>query len=235
MNIVVRTIFPILILMFCASCASEYKIEGNSSVDMLDGKMFVVKVPRDGQMVAIDSAEVIHGLFKMQGEVDSAVIASLYMSDQSIMPLVVEEGNIQISIENARVHVSGTPLNDELYRFVAKKNALENKAYEVERMESRMIMEGKPAGEVEDVILKERELLSKEMDKLVKEFIQKNYENVLGPGVFIMLCNSLPYPIFTPLIEEIVNEAPVAFTNDVLVREFITVARENMEKSDNVQ
>jgi hypothetical protein len=216
------------VLVF-ASCASEYKIEGNSSVTRLDGKMFFVKVPRNGQMVSVDSAEVVHGLFSMQGEIDSAVIASLYMDEQSIMPLVVEKGDIQIQIETARINVSGTPLNDELYRFVAEKEALDDRAYEVERMESRMIMEGKSMEEVEHAIRKERELLSKEMDSLVKGFIQKNYNNVLGPGVFVMLCSNFPYPVLTPLIEEIVADAPESFKNDALVKEYMEAAQKNME------
>ena len=133
-------------------------------------------------------------------------------------------------IDNARVMVSGTPLNDELYRFVGKKSLLEDRAYEVGRMESRMIMEGKPMEEVEREIRQEREKLSKEMDELVKDFVQKNYENVLGPGVFIMLCNNFPYPVLTPLIEEIVEDAPDSFKNDRMVKEYMSAARANMSR-----
>ena len=219
-----------MFLLLFASCASEYKIEGSSSVTRLDGKMFFVKVPRNGQMVSVDSAEIIHGLFQMQGEIDSAMIASLYMNEQSIMPFVMEEGNIQIRIEHAHINVSGTPLNDELYRFVAEKEVLDDRAYEVERMESRMIMEGKSMEEVESAIHKEKEALSRDMDELVKKFIQKNYNNVLGPGVFIMLCSNFPYPVLTPLLEEIVEEAPESFKNDVLVKEYLVAAQKNMEE-----
>jgi hypothetical protein len=112
---------------------------------------------------------------------------------------------------------------------VAEKEALDDRAYEVERMESRMIMEGKSMEEVEYAIRKERELLSKEMDSLVKGFIQKNYNNVLGPGVFVMLCSNFPYPVLTPLIEEIVADAPESFKNDALVKEYMEAAQKNME------
>ena len=84
-------------LLLLTSCASEYQIKGTSSVSRLDGKMLFVKVPVDETMVKVDSAEVIHGLFTMQGVVDSAMIASLYMDELSIMPLVIEKGHIQIS------------------------------------------------------------------------------------------------------------------------------------------
>lgn len=213
-----------------ASCAHGYLIEGSSSVSRLDGKMLFVKVPQGSQMINVDSAEVIHGLFHMQGEVDSAIIAALYMDDQSIMPLVVEEGKIQIMIDNARLCVSGTPLNDKLYDFVGKKNSLDDRAFEVERMESRLIMDGKPMEEVEAEINQEREKLNTELDELVKSFIQSNYENVLGPGVFLMLCNGFPYPLVTPLIEEIMADAPESFKNHALVKEYMEAARENMEK-----
>jgi len=225
-----KVVLAVICLLVLASCASEYQIEGSSSVSRLDGKMLFVKIPKGADMISVDSAEVIHGLFQMKGEIDSAVIASLYMDDQSIMPLVMEKGKIQIQIDNARIVVNGTPLNDKLYEFVGKKNSLDDRAYEVERMESRMIMDGKPMAEVETTIRKERENLSKEMDELVKSFVQENYENVLGPGVFLMLCNGFPYPLITPLVEDLVNNAPESFQNNAQVKEYMEVARENMEK-----
>lgn len=225
-----KLVFFIAASLSLASCASEYQINGSSSVSRLDGKMLFVKVPQGNQMVKVDSAEVIHGVFSMNGPVDSTVIASLYMDEQSIMPFVVENGKIDIKIENARITVSGTPLNDRLYEFVGKKNSLDDRAYEVERMESRMIMDGKTSEEIEQEMTKEREIISEEMNALAKEFIQANYDNVLGPGVFIMLCNSFPYPVLTPIVEEIVDEAPVTFQNHPMVKEYMKVARENMEK-----
>ena len=230
-----RIIFSVISFLFLTSCASEYKIQGNSSVSRLDGKMLFVKVPQGGSMMNVDSAEVVHGFFQMNGVIDSTMIASLYMDEQSIMPLVMEKGNIQIQIDNGRFVVSGTPLNDKLYDFVDKKNSLDDRHYEVERMESRLIMDGMSLNEVEKEITKEREKLMKELDELVKSFIQENYENVLGPGVFMMLCNAFPYPVMTPLLEEIIGNAPESFKNHDLIREYIRVASENMEKLNAVQ
>ena len=217
-------------MLALSSCSTGYKIEGSSSVLRLDGKMLFVKIPQGNQMIKIDSAEVIHGIFSMEGIVDSTVIASLYMDDESIMPFVVEDGDIKIQIDNAHIMVSGTPLNDKLYHFVKSRNILEDRAYEVERMESRMIMDGKTEEEIALEVGKEREKLSNELDELAKSFIQENYDNVLGPGVFIMLCNSFPYPVLTPVIEEIVNGAPEKFKNDTMVKGYMEIARENMKK-----
>ena len=229
-NCMNRIVFLIVSLFLLASCASEYQINGNSTVSRLDGKMLFIKVLKNNEMVKVDSAEVVHGLFSMNGPVDSVYMASLYMDEQNIMPFVIEDGDIQMNIEAARITVSGTPLNDRLYEFIRKKSSLDDRAYEVERMESRMIMDGMSEEEIQMQIKKERETLTNEMNALAKEFVQANYENVLGPGVFIMLCNSFPYPVITPIVEEIVNEAPQSFQNHPMVVEYMKVARENMEK-----
>ena len=68
----VNRILPLLLLLvFFTSCARKYKVEGSSSVTSLDGKMLFLKTLQNGQWVAVDSAEVIHGLFSMKGPVDS--------------------------------------------------------------------------------------------------------------------------------------------------------------------
>ncbi|MBO5000069.1 MAG: DUF4369 domain-containing protein, partial [Bacteroidaceae bacterium] len=216
-----RVFFLIVSLLALASCSTGYTIEGNSSVLRLDGKMLFVKVPQGNQMVKIDSSEVVHGLFTMEGAVDSTTIAALYMDDESIMPFVVEEGDIRIQIDNTDIKVYGTPLNDKLYAFIKEKSRLDDRAYEAERMESRMIMDGHSMDVVEKEINKEREKLTNEMNELVKTFIQDNYENVLGPGVFLMLCNGFPYPLLTPLMEEIVEKAPDSFKNHSLIKEYV--------------
>lgn len=225
-----KYLWAVILLVTLVSCSTGYKIEGSSSVMRLDGKMLFVKIAQGNEMIKIDSAEVIHGVFSMEGIVDSTVIASLYMDDESIMPFVMEDGDIKIQIDNADIMVSGTPLNDKLYHFVKSRNILLDRAYEVERLESRMIMDGKSEDEIAEEVVKEREKLSKELDDLAKTFIQENYDNVLGPGVFIMLCNSFPYPVLTPVIEEIVNNAPENFKNDTMVKGYMEIARENMKK-----
>ena len=47
--------------------------------------------------------------------------------------------------------------------------------------------------------------------------------------MFIMLCSSLPYPIMTPQIDDIIKDAPYSFKSNKLVREFLSKAKENMK------
>jgi hypothetical protein len=67
------------------------------------------------------------------------------------------------------------------------------------------------------------------MNEYVKQFISTNYDNVLGPSVFMMLCSNLPYPVMTPQIQDIMKDAPVTFKDNCMIKEFVSKAKENMQ------
>lgn len=226
----VNRVLPLLLLLVIfASCSRKYKIEGSSSVTSLDGKMLFLKTLQNGEWVAIDSAEVIHGLFKMDGPADSVVMVTIYMDSEGIMPLVLEKGKIEVSISNSQLLAKGTPLNDKLYEFIDKRNNMEIKIEELERKEARMVLDGANLEDVHAQLTKEGETLVKDMNDYVKQFIIDNYENVLGPSVFMMMCSSLPYPVMTPQIEDIMRTAPQVFKESPLVKDFLSKAKENMQ------
>lgn len=219
----------LLLLPFLASCSHKYKIEGSSSVHSLDGKMLYIKTLCDGKWLELDSAEVIHGMFSMKGQSDSVQMVTLYLDDESIMPLVLEAGNIEISISNTDLSAKGTKLNNALYEFINKKNSMDLNIGELEHKEARMVMEGTDLADIHQQLTMEGDSLVKEMNLYVKKFISDNYENVLGPSVFMMLCSGLPYPIMTPQIDEIIKDAPYSFKSNKMVKEFLTKAKENMQ------
>lgn len=221
--------FPLLALLLCASCSRGYRIEGQSSVTSLDGKMLYLKTLQDGDWVAVDSAEVIHGLFKMKGSVDSVRMVTLYMGDEGLMPLVLENGHIRVDIANVQMKAEGTPLNDKLYEFIDKRNALELAIEEVDRKEARMVLDGVALDDIHDQLQQESDSLVGAMNTYLKQFIADNYENVLGPSVFMMMCSTLPYPVMTPNIEAILKDAPASFKDNVLVKDYVSKAKENMK------
>lgn len=226
----VNKFLPFLLLIpFLTSCTSKYKIEGTSSVNSLDGKMLYLKSLNDGEWIKLDSAEVVHGLFSMKGKIDSVQMVTLYMDNESIMPIVLENGKIKVTISNTDLKAVGTPLNAALYEFIDKRNRLEESISELEQRETRMVMDGGDLEEIHSQLIVEGDSLMKEMNQYVKNFISTNYENVLGPSVFMMLCSSLSYPVMTPQIDDIIKDAPYSFKSNKLVREFLSKARENMK------
>lgn len=165
----------------------------------------------------------------MEGKVDSTVVASLFMDDKCIMPVVIEKGNIDININNAGFTLKGTPLNDSFNEFILKRNSLSDRADEVEHLEARMILDGKDPAEVHREIEKQRNQVATQIDSLAKTFIQTNYDNVLGPEIFIILCYGMPYPVLTPVMQDIINEAPASFKENPMIKEFISIAKSNMD------
>ncbi len=224
-----RVLPLLLLLVLCTSCSRKYKIEGSSSITSLDGKTLFLKVFQNSEWAAVDSAEVIHGHFKMNGEVDSVKVVTLYMDEVGIMPLVLESGKIEISIANDQLIAKGTPLNEKLYEFIDKRNALEVKIEELERKEARMVLDGIKLDYVHEQLSKESEELVSEINDYVKQFITENFENALGPSVFMMMCSTMPYPLMTPLIEDIMRTAPMSFKENEMVKDFLSKAKENMK------
>lgn len=221
-----RIFFAFSLLAVFASCTSKYKINGESSISSLDGKMLFLKTLQDGELVNIDSAEVIHGLFKMSGAIDSTEMVMLFMDDEVIMPVVLERGKIKVRIDNTELRVSGTPLNDILYTFFDKKNLIDRRVGELERREAKMILKGEDPMRIREEMEREGRIITKDMSRLVEEFLTANCNNVLGPGVFLLLCQS--YPVMTPQIEDILSKVPAHFRNNPYVKDYVATARENL-------
>lgn len=225
-----KIFYALLTTITLTSCAGSYNIEGTSSIQTLDGKMLYLKVVKNNELKNLDSCEVVHGLFKFSGTADSAQMANLFMDDQSIMPIVLEIGDITIKLDNTQQTVGGTPLNEKLYKFIDKRSQLDNQMEELSHKESQMIMDGENLDEIRIKLTDQANRIAKEEDFLETTFITDNFDNVLGPGVFMMLCSGYKYPVLTPQIEDIMSKATPKFKNDPFVKDYYQTALENMQR-----
>ena len=213
-----------------ASCANSYNVQGSSSISSLDGSKLYLKAVKNNELKSIDSCDIVHGQFHFNGILDTVRMANLFMDDQSIMPVVLEEGEIVIKLDNAAQSVGGTPLNDKLYKFIDKHKQLDNRMSELSHRQSQMMLEGVDELTINEHLNAEAEKIAAEEDKLVTSFIVENFDNVLGPGVFMMITSGLNVPVLTPQIEDIMSKATDKFKNDPYVKEYYQVASENMAK-----
>lgn len=213
-------------LLTLVGCKSQYMVRGSSNVDDLEGKVLTLKVYVDGQMKSIDSTRVVHGRFDFGGNMDSTMLANVFLGDLSLMPIVLEEGEVKLTIGETQQTATGTPLNDTLSGFIQRKTQLDARMAELPHLESRMIMDGTDYDEIMYELGKQSKELSAENDQLITRFIRANYNNVLGPGIFMILTSNLPYPVLTPQLEEIITNAPPYFLGHPYVKEYIKKARE---------
>ncbi len=209
---------PLLLALFTsltaalASCSSECNIAGNSSLESLDGRMLYLRVSPDGmQTASLDSCQVVHGRFSFYSTADTVMMAHLYMGNERLMPVVIEGGNLNVEVDHAWQHVSGSPLNERFYKFVQHKNRLENQQWELDHRAMQLMHSGMSAEAVKREIGPKARKVAKELEELETAFIMNNYDNALGPGCFMWLFGDYPQPVLTEQIEHILHRAPDAF------------------------
>lgn len=225
-------LFILSSLFLFSSCAEHFNIAGNSSIACLDGRMLYLRVNQDNNesetpeasSLCLDSCQVVHGRFNFVGDVDSVMLAMLYSGNQCVMPIVIENGNLNIQVDNISQKVSGGPLNEKLYSFFKKKNRLENEIWELQQKAICMMRSGYAPEEIQQKIGDKAEKLAKRSEELEIKFVKDNYNNVLGPGFFMLLCNQYPTPILTYQINRILEDAPDIFLNNPHVRNYVRQA-----------
>ncbi len=230
-----KILYAFAVIAAFTSCASSYHVQGSSSVSALDGNMLYLKAVKGGEVKNIDSCDVVHGEFHFAGLLDTVRMANLFMDDESIMPIVLEEGEITIKIDDAMQSVGGTPLNDSLYKFIDKHNQLSNRMNELSHRQSQMLLDGIDEDVINQKLSVEAAQIAQEEDALVTKFIVDNFDNVLGPGVFMMITSQYRYPILTPQIEDIMSKATRKFKEDSYVKDYYKTAQENEARMNGLE
>lgn len=224
-----KVLYAFLTIMAFTSCMNSYSVDGTSNMSTLDGRMLYLKVLKNNEFKKLDSCEVVHGQFHFTGPVDSVRMANIFMDDESVMPLILEDGDIKVQINDTQLTVSGTPLNDKLMKFFKKYNQLKNDEAELVHKHDRAIMDGKDMNLVNSHLNSEATRLSEQEDHLVTSFVTENFDNALGPGVFFLVTIGNQYPELTPWIEDIMSKATDHFKNDPYVKMYYQKAQENQQ------
>lgn len=206
-----KLLYALTAVAVLTSCANSYNVEGSSSVSSLDGSKLYLKTVTDNELQSLDSCAVLHGEFHFSGVLDTVRMATLFMDNEGLLPVVLEKGDIRIKIDNAGQSVSGTPMNDRLYEFLDKHKQLANQMGELSHKQSQMLLDGIDEAVINETLSAEAAKITREEDRLVTTFIVDNFDNVLGPGVFMMITSGFRYPILTPQIEDIMSKATDKF------------------------
>ena len=213
-----------------ASCGKSFNIKGTSDVSVIDGQKLYFKIIEDNEAKTVDSCEVIHGAFKFKGDTDTTKLAGIFMGEENLLMFILENGEINVNISQQGNTVGGTELNDTLYSFFKEMSRISYKFEELDSKGSSAIMDGKDLDEVNAMLAEDRMKLETEKNEKISSFITKNYDNILGPSVFMLVTSSVyRYPIIDNWIEEIMAQATDRFKNDSYVKDFYEKAQENQE------
>ena len=218
--------FGVLAMLTLVACSTSYNITGTSLQSFYDGDMVYLRPLGGEDTKVVDSCKILHGTFTMSGPVDSVMCVRMFFGKSGDnIPVILEEGNIQVIDLNNAMKVEGTPLNDKFYAFMTARDSLMFLLQELPRKESTMILDGYDHDEILRQLGEEEGGLRMAIDKLETDFVVANYDNVLGITYFLVLCdnayNQFGFPTTTPQIDEIYGRAPDSFRNHKDVKQYM--------------
>lgn len=220
--------YAVLAVLSMASC-TKYDITGFSDLQGVDGRMLYLRTLTGETTLGLDSCDVVHGKFRFTGSLDSVQVVMLCMDNNAVIPIVMEDGKIKVEMNEQRQLCTGTPLNDTLTAFTNRYRQLMQQMAELEHMQTQAYLNAEDMDEVNERLnIKHQQLLIKE-DKLVSGFIADNFDNCLGPYVFLMATQNYQYPSLTPWIEALMSKATDKFKNNPAVKEYMEAAQHNQD------
>lgn len=219
------SLMGLLMLMSC----TKYNVTGTSSLQNIDGHMLYLKGIVNDELVNIDSCEVVHGKFKFSGSLDSVQVVTLCIDEDPVMPLVLEDGEVIIELNEQRQQCKGTPLNDTLTAFNRRYELLMSQFEDLSHQQSQAIMNGEDIDVVNQRLEGQHNKLVVQEDKMISSFIAENFDNCLGPYVFQIATSGYQYPMLTPWIDALMTKATETFKNSPYVKEYMTLAKQNQD------
>ena len=238
MRISLFSFLAVLVLTF-TSCASQYNIDGNSSLACLDGKKLYLRTKSYAQQsthtINLDSCVVIHGRFSFGGNADSITLAEVYMEDQILMPVVIEGGELLMQVDNYGQTVTGGPLNERLTEFMQRRLRYSSELWELERKARKLLFSGVPIERVEAQFAPKRDAIVQKIEDLEVKFVLDNHNNALGTGYFMQLADQLGFPTMSAQLRRIVEKAPASFLRNPQVSNYLFLAGYTPTKQQKVR
>lgn len=223
-----NSLFFFVAALAAASC-TKYNVTGTSSLQNMDGHTLYLKGIVNDELVNIDSCEVVHGKFSFSGSLDSVQVVTLCVGDDPVMPLVLEDGEVKVELNEQRQQCKGTPLNDTLTAFNKRYETLMMQFDDLSHQQSQAIMNGEDIDIVNQRLQGKHTQLVMEEDKMISSFIADNFDNCLGPYVFQIATSGYQYPVLTPWIDALMTKASDTFKNSPYVKEYMQLAKQNQD------
>ena len=205
-------------LFIYTSCdRNGYTLDGSVAHSFFNGdSVYILSLSADSGTVS-SKGVVERGKFSLPGDAESIDVAMLYISNKPIIPFVVEPGKITVSVSADSVSVKGTPLNNELGRFIAAKDSFDIAMTDILRKEARMLMEGVSADEARVAVQQEFAVAAARFEEYIDSFVRSHYNDVLGPFVLSVYCGGMNYGMLNSKIQSLINDAPESFRNNRFV------------------
>ncbi|PXV63340.1 peroxiredoxin [Dysgonomonas alginatilytica] len=181
------------IVILMAACTGkpvpEYIITGNLSGGSDSIQVYLQEIDENtGEFVSVDTATVKNGTFLFRGIAEQNPVLRFIATEGLYRPapVVIEVGNIDVSIDTAFVvTVKGTALNDKYQEFSNKRNALNDQHRELSKLSKEAEEAGTLTPEYDKELSNKFDSLYNGWEKEVFAFTKANITNPLGVYILI--------------------------------------------------
>ena len=179
---------------------NEFLISGTAN-GIENGKKVFIEVQTETGTLAKDTAVVTDGKFELKGIAEEIDLGFIRIENEQInLPLILEEGKIEINIVKDSLHKStlgGTPNNDKFQKFNTESRAISEKVAKFEKDNGPEMQKAQMSNDTVTInkLLKEYKKFQNEMNDYSKKFIKENPDAYLS---VLLLENFLMRQYLTP-------------------------------------
>ena len=179
---------------------NEFLISGTAN-GIENGKKVFIEVQTETGTLAKDTAVVTDGKFELKGITEEIDLGFIRIENEQInLPLILEEGKIEINIVKDSLHKStlgGTSNNDKFQKFNTESRAISEKVAKFEKDNGPEMQKAQMSNDTVTInkLLKEYQKFQNEMNDYSKKFIKENPDAYLS---VLLLENFLMRQYLTP-------------------------------------
>lgn len=181
---------------FVGTPSDAYTVSGVLEDSLSDGKMIYLMRYDDNRI--IDSARVEADRFVFSGEVDTAAMCRIDVTEEAFANLILEGGDIKVDLKKYN-SPSGTPLNEEMSRIASREDSIWNAMTErLKEIREQYTDEKELERQTADFIQLRRE----ESERFCKEIYAKHGNDPVG---FFMIYTNFMRILEPDAQEELLN------------------------------
>lgn len=224
------TLYVATVALALSSCGASFTIKGETDGSMADGQKYYLSSFSGNELKNIDSCDVVHGQFEFHGSVDTVKLG-LVVSDEFILPVILEGGDIDVTVDSKTgTEVGGSHYNDLFSTFRKDLEKIENEMDELSNRQLRGIKNGEDEDSLNMALTREARSIMGRKETLIKKFITDNMDNPLAAAAFqgltiVPFMMQGGYAELSPWIDEILTKANDSFKNDPYVKFYIERAK----------
>lgn len=211
-------LISLFFLLFSSCGGNGFVVEGTVTGIDLDGDTLTLKRYTGDVLADVSDAVVGDGEFEFEGVADEPYVAGLFFGEVLVMPLIIENGDIEVEITDNWALAKGTELNDAFNTYLQSISSFNYEIANVSRLEARMIMDGVNPDSAKVFMEESFEKSYESMKAYIAGFVQEHYEDILGPFAFKQWFGQMYYPMSDTLFKRIIDEAPPVFRNNAEVK-----------------